>query len=177
MRARSLLGVVAILLLTGVTACRSSEPRSPDPELTNAEPPRAHDLGRGPPRFRAEGAYHVYVADPVRNVCSGSAPFFEFDSSDTRTTDQPTMQALTECMISGPLKGKTIKLIGHTDPRGTPNYNEKLGLERAKRVQQYLVTHGVEVGRVQVESAGEDEASPSPKDWPSDRRVEVQLVR
>ena len=85
----------------------------------------------------------MYVAEPVRKVCSGPPPFFEFDSSDTRVTDQPTMQALADCMMSGPLRGKTIKLLGHTDPRGTPNYNDKLGRERAERVKHYLVTHGV----------------------------------
>lgn len=172
--------LVASLLLTSagiLAACRSPEPVSPDPGLTSAvNAPQPPDLGRGAPRVRTEGAYNVYVAEPVRKVCSGSAPFFEFDSSDSRETDQPTMQALADCMLSGPLSGKTIKLIGHTDPRGTPGYNYKLGLERAERVKQYLVTHGVETSRVQAESVGEDEASPAPKDWARDRRVEIQLA-
>jgi peptidoglycan-associated lipoprotein len=166
--------VLGVLLL----ACHSPEPTSPESGLTNAvQPPRPPDLGKGAPRIKVEGAYSMYVADPVRNVCSGSVPFFEFDSSDTREGDQPTMQALAECMTKGPLLGKAIKLIGHTDPRGTPNYNEKLGLERAERVKRYLVGHGVDAARVQVESLGEDQASAAPKDWPKDRRVEVQLVR
>lgn len=118
----------------------------------------------------------MYVAEPVRKVCSGSVPFFEFDSSETRDADQPSMHTLAECMISGPLSGKSVKLVGHTDPRGTPDYNDKLGLERAERVRRYLVAHGVEAGRVQVESVGEEKASPTPKDWPADRRVEIQLV-
>ena len=119
----------------------------------------------------------MYVAEPVRKVCAGSVPFFEFDSSDTRDTDQPTMQSLAECMTSGPLKGKSILLIGHTDPRGTSAYNEKLGLELAERVKRYLVAHGIESGRVEVKSLGKDEASPAPAEWARDRRVEIQLVR
>jgi peptidoglycan-associated lipoprotein len=87
------------------------------------------------------------------------------------------MQTLADCMLTGPLKGKSIRLIGHTDPRGTPGYNVKLGLERADRVKNYLITHGVDTARVQVESVGEDEASPAPKDWAKDRRVEIQLSR
>ena len=110
-------------------------------------------------------------------MCAGPAPFFEFDSSDTRETDQPTMQALADCMITGPLRGKAIKLIGHTDPRGAPGYNDRLGFERAERVKRYLVTHGVDAGRVEVRSVGEGEASQAPKDWPTDRRVEIELVR
>jgi peptidoglycan-associated lipoprotein len=167
-----------VLSVAALAACQSSPPpASPSPGLTNAEPPRMPDLGRGAPRIKTEGAYAMYVAEPVRKFCSGSAPFFEFDSADTRGTDQPTMQSLADCMISGPLKDKSIRLIGHTDPRGTPGYNLKLGLERAERVRSYLVTHGVDAARVQVESIGEDEASPAPKDWAKDRRVEVQLAR
>jgi len=173
-------GILALLLLTSAAAlagCRSPEPESPNPGLTNAvAPPQPPDLGRGAPRATVETGYNMYIAEPVRKVCSGPPPFFEFDSSDTRGTDQPTMQVLTDCMLTGPLKGKTIKLIGHTDPRGTPGYNEKLGAERAERVKRYLVTHGVEANRVQVESHGEGQASTAPKDWAKDRRVEIELV-
>jgi len=174
---RAFLALTFITCAAALAACHSPEPESPSPGLTNAEPPKPPDLGRGAPRIKAEGGYAMYVAEPVRKVCSGSPPFFEFDSSDTRGADQPTMQTLADCMLTGPLSGKAIKLIGHTDPRGTPNYNEKLGLERAERVKNYLVTHGVDAARVQVESVGEDAASPAPKDWAKDRRVEVQLAR
>ena len=173
---RRALGLVFLVGLVPAAACHSTEPQSPPAGLTNATPPQPPDLGRGAPRTKVEGAYNMYVAEPVRKVCAGPIPFFEFDSSDTRGVDDPTMQTLAGCMISGPLKGKAIKLVGHTDPRGTPNYNEKLGLERAERVKNYLVTHGVDAGRVQVGSVGEDEASPSPKDWAKDRRVEIQLA-
>lgn len=86
------------------------------------------------------------------------------------------MQMLANCMIDGPLKGKTIKLIGHTDPRGDAAYNDKLGLERAVSVQQYLVNHGVAIARVQTASVGEDEARKNPELWSKDRRVEIKLV-
>jgi outer membrane protein OmpA-like peptidoglycan-associated protein len=179
MPAQRLRTVVCMLSLAGAAAlvgCRSPEPESPSAGLTSATPPRSPDLGRGAPRVTMEGAYNMYVAEPVRKVCSGAVPFFEFDSSDTREGDQPTMKTLAECMSSGPLSGKTIKLIGRTDPRGTTAYNDKLGLERAEQVKRYLVSHGVESTRVQVESVGEEAASPAPKDWPKDRRVEIQLV-
>jgi peptidoglycan-associated lipoprotein len=181
MRPQRIYGVFAVLLFTGAASlagCHSRDPASPNAQLASAaEPPRPPDLGRGAPRVRVEGPYNMYVAEPVRSVCSGTAPFFEFDSFDAREVDQPTMKVLAECMISGPLKGKTIKLIGHTDPRGTPDYNEKLGLERAERVRHHLLKHGVEAGRVQVDSVGEEAASPAPENWAKDRRVEIQLVQ
>jgi peptidoglycan-associated lipoprotein len=134
------------------------------------------DQGRGASRAEVDVLYGVFVGDALSHMCSGPAPFFQFDSSDPKK-DQPTMQMLANCMIDGPLRNKTIKLIGHTDPRGTANYNDKLGLERAERVRAYLVTHGVNESRVQVGTAGEDDARPTPQDWPKDRRVEIQLVQ
>jgi peptidoglycan-associated lipoprotein len=176
---RDSFAVLSILLCVGLMAlvgCHSPEPASPSADLTGASAPKTPDLGRGAPRVRTEAAYHVYVADPVRQVCSGSVPFFEFDSSSTREADQPTMQVLADCMLTGPLSGKTVKLIGHTDPRGTEGYNDKLGLERAERVREYLVAHKVDAARVQVESQGKQGASATPDGWPTDRRVEIQLV-
>jgi OmpA-OmpF porin, OOP family len=69
-----------------------------------------------------------------------------------------------------------VQLVGRADPRGSEEYNEKLGLERAERVKSYLVGQGVEPGRVLTKSLGEKDASPSPADWPNDRHVEVGLA-
>jgi peptidoglycan-associated lipoprotein len=86
------------------------------------------------------------------------------------------MKNLVTCMTAGPLRGKGVKLIGHTDPRGSPGYNDKLGLERAEKVKTFLVANGVEATRVETATMGADEASQAPKEWARDRRVEVQLA-
>jgi outer membrane protein OmpA-like peptidoglycan-associated protein len=169
------LGVLVALAGSTGAACHEPEPSSPSVGLTKAvHPPQMPDQGRGASRAEQDQLYSVYVGDALVHSCSGSAPFFQFDSADPKK-DQPTMQMLANCMLDGPLKGKTIELVGHTDPRGSADYNDKLGLERAERVQRYLVTHGVDAGRVQVSSVGADEARDTPKDWPKDRRVEIRL--
>lgn len=170
------LAVVIALAGGTVAACHQPEPTSPNVGLTKAVvPPTMPDLGRGASRTETDTHYSVFIGDALVRSCSGPAPFFSFDSADTKK-DQPTMQMLANCMIDGPLKGKTIKLIGHTDPRGTAGYNDALGLERAERVQHYLVGHGVDAARVQVATVGADEARDTPADWPKDRRVEIQLA-
>jgi outer membrane protein OmpA-like peptidoglycan-associated protein len=172
--------ILASLLLSALAAsacARSQPPTSPSVGLTQAiNPPRPPDLGHYPSRTEYGQLYRIYIGEPVRTICSGPAPFFEFDSDKTTPSDQPTMQTLVECMISGPLHGKSIVLIGHTDPRGTAAYNAKLGLERAERVKKYLVTNGVETGRVLTETHGLQGASADEKDWPLDRRVAVELA-
>ncbi len=168
--------IIVAMAAVSAAGCQTPEPESPAAGLTKpVDPPKPPDLGRSPDRREVNLLYNLWLTDPVRAICSGPAPFFEFDSSQTGS--QPTMQTLVNCMIDGPLKGKAIRLIGHTDPRGTENYNEKLGLERADRVKRYLVANGVAADRVQTSSVGEEEASASPADWPKDRRVEIQLAQ
>jgi peptidoglycan-associated lipoprotein len=170
------LALVLALAGSTVAGCHEPEPTSPSVGLTKpVHPPKMPDEGRGASRTEMDQLYSVYIGDALVHSCSGPAPFFSFDSADPKK-DQPTMQMLANCMLDGPLKGKSIKLIGHTDPRGTAGYNDKLGLERAERVQRYLVAHGVDSGRVEVGSVGADEARDTPKDWPKDRRVEIQLA-
>lgn len=158
-------------------ACHSPEPRQPDKGLTPpVAPPQPPDLGRGPDRVSVD-VYRVYLGDGTRGVCGGPDPYFAFDSAQTDTRQTPTMQVLANCMKDGPLRDKSIRLIGRADPRGTDDYNDKLGLERAERVKKYLVTQGVEADRIQTDSAGKRGAKATPDDWPADRRVDVELVK
>lgn len=163
---------------SAVAACHPSEPTSP-PSNGLKHPVDARALpqpGPGASRNTTMTTYNLWLGDSVMQMCKGPSPFFEFDTSDTAAKQQPTMQVLAACMQDGPLKGRSIRLVGHTDPRGTAEYNEKLGLERAERVKRYLVAQGTDASRILVDSAGEEAATGAPKDWPSDRRVEVQLV-
>ena len=169
--------LATLLAAAASSACRTEEPKSPEVGLTKAvDPPVNPDLGRYPPTVSVEGAYSMWMTESVRHFCSGPDPFFSFDASKPKAEDQPTMANLVKCMQTGPLQGKAIKLIGHTDPRGTTEYNAKLGLERAEKVKAFLVTNGVDKSRVQTDSVGKDEAHAEPKEWGNDRRVEIELV-
>ena len=169
--------VTTLLAAAAVSACHTEEPKSPDVGLTKPlDPPVNPDLGRYPSTVSVEGAYSMWMTDSVRHYCAGPDPFFSFDATKPKPEDQPTMANLVKCMQTGPLAGKTIKLIGHTDPRGTADYNAKLGLERAEKVKSFLVSNGVDKSRVQTDSVGKDEAHAAPKEWGNDRRVEIELV-
>jgi outer membrane protein OmpA-like peptidoglycan-associated protein len=43
-------------------------------------------------------------------------------------------------------------------------------------VKQYLTKRGIESDRVKVRSLGKEDASPYPKDWATDRRVQINLA-
>ena len=53
--------------------------------------------------------------------------------------------------------GSMLLVTGHTDLVGTPEYNQALGLERAKATQNFLETKGFPASRMIVSSKGEEE--------------------
>ncbi len=176
-------GLLSAILATSVIGalgasalgCHAEEPVSPTVGLTKpVNPPEPPDLGRGAARVRTDVTYNMYLEQGVRSLCAGPAPYFQFDSA-TAKQNAPTMQTLANCMIDGPLKGKSIRLIGHTDPRGSDDYNYELGQERAERVKKYLVAQGIDGGRIKTFTAGEEDSKNAPKDWANDRRVEIRL--
>jgi outer membrane protein OmpA-like peptidoglycan-associated protein len=176
MHRSKLVAFAALLTLPVLAGCATEEPKSPDRGLTEpVRPPQPPDLGREPGTIEIDAVYSMYITQSVLSVCAGPDPFFAFNSAGT-AKDQPTMKVLADCMISGPLRARSIKLIGHTDPRGTAQHNEDLGLRRAAKVKEFLVRNGVEEGRVLVASVGAEGADPSPKEWGKDRRVQIELV-
>ena len=87
------------------------------------------------------------------------------------------LDALARCFITGPLKGKGMKLVGHADPRGELEYNLGLGQRRAGSISGFLAKKGVEQGKMATSSKGEFEASGTDEDsWARDRRVEILLA-
>ena len=52
---------------------------------------------------------------------------------------------------------KTVVIQGHTDDRGTREYNIGLGERRANAVRRYLITQGVAAERIEVISFGKEQ--------------------
>ena len=67
-------------------------------------------------------------------------------------------QRLTE--LADRLKGENhnvyLEIQGHTDAKGSENYNEKLGEERAEAVRRYLNQQGIALNRMATISYGKD---------------------
>jgi peptidoglycan-associated lipoprotein len=104
------------------------------------------------------------------------APKFDFDKSDLRSDDRTVLEEIAKCVTTGPLKGRSLELVGRADPRGEVEYNFVLGEHRAASVQQDLLELGVKpnqlgmTSRGKLDATGTDEAG-----WQRDRRVDVDL--
>lgn len=91
-------------------------------------------------------------ADLEVNV--GDRVFFGFDSSSLDQTAQQTVERQATWLQQFP--AVTVTVEGHTDVRGTTEYNLALGERRANAVKSYLTQLGVDPGRVLTVSYGKE---------------------
>lgn len=120
----------------------------------------------------------VHIDDRIVRAC-GNLPtaHFAFDSTNVLPESASALDALARCFVSGPLHDKSLKLIGHADPRGETEYNLALGHQRAYSVVDILAQRGVAVTRMAASSKGEFEATGTDESgWARDRKVDVILA-
>lgn len=175
----ALLAAFACLSLT--LACRSDPkppPRTVDTPMA-AAPATPGEPARAAPPPRTPAAAALVVSEDIRKACGIGEPqaYFAYKSAQLRHTDRTVMKQLSQCLTQGPLKNRTTRVVGHTDPRGSQQYNEVLGKSRANSVKGVLVALGVPATRVATESRGKlDATGTNEATWAHDRRVEVLLA-
>ena len=87
---------------------------------------------------------------------------------------ETAIQEAVECYRTQGLPAR-LHLTGATDPRGTEEYNIALGDRRAQAVRAYLVSLGIDGGRIGVSSVGEEMAQGSDEaGWAQDRAVSAE---
>jgi peptidoglycan-associated lipoprotein len=136
-----------------------AEPRPVPPEPVAEDPIASRDIG------------DINKNSPFQPV------FFAFDSSDVDAPAQQALNANAEIMKKYPSWVVTIE--GHTDERGTAEYNLALGERRAMSARTYLVSLGLSADRLRTVSYGKefpfdpghDEAA-----WAKNRRAQFVLT-
>ena len=102
--------------------------------------------------------------------------YFDYDQNALSDEAIQTVRYYAQILLDEPMK--RVKLLGHTDERGTPEYNLALGERRAKAVQEAMMTFGVEPDRIEVISYGEEKPAVEGHDeaaWAKNRRVEIVI--
>ncbi len=121
---------------------------------------------------------NVAIDEEIRKACglSQSEAHFAYNSSRLKKGDSDVLAKLAGCFTEGPLKGRTMALVGRADPRGEQEYNLALGGRRADSVRSAMVAQRLPAERVTatsrgaLDAVGHDEAG-----WAVDRRVDVLL--
>jgi peptidoglycan-associated lipoprotein len=165
------IGFGAILLtLSACGAEATAPPRTPAEAARSA---KADGDTRSPSKST------VHIAEDIRKTCgiADSDAHFAFDSAKVADDERRVLRSLAQCFVSGPLAGRDMRLVGHTDPRGEVEYNFALGGRRADNVKGVLVNQGLPAERAASTSRGEIDARGSDEtSWTEDRRVDVMLA-
>lgn len=105
----------------------------------------------------------------------GNVFYFEFDSS---ALTGPAIEKLDAHIALLRQNNRDIRLEGHTDERGTRDYNMALGERRANSVRDYMVANGIATYRIETVSYGEERPvayGSGEANWSQNRRVELDL--
>jgi OOP family OmpA-OmpF porin len=103
---------------------------------------------------------------------------FDFDKSVIKDTDKAELNRAISFIKKYP--DAHVKLEGHTDSKGSEDYNQRLSERRASAVQQYIVKEGG-TKESKITSAGYGELKPvetnnTDEGRAKNRRVEVLIM-
>tara|TARA_Y100000991_G_scaffold194019_1_gene162401 strand:- start:546 stop:1055 length:510 start_codon:yes stop_codon:yes gene_type:complete len=79
---------------------------------------------------------------------------FDFDKDSIREEFSGILEGLAKELKAS--KSKKIKVVGHCDKRGTPEYNLGLGNRRAVATKKYLEYLGADASQIETVSMGEE---------------------
>ncbi|MFD4838711.1 OmpA family protein [Achromobacter sp. NPDC058515] len=109
---------------------------------------------------------------------------FDFDKAVVRPAAEPALLDIARAVKAVPAGAVAIE--GHTDSKGAASYNKDLSLRRAKAVEQWLASHGVDKARLLVKGLGDTRpvqpnklanGADNPQGRAQNRRVEFVLPK
>ena len=105
-------------------------------------------------QLQGTGVQVVREGDNIRLIMPGSITF-QTDSYNLRPEFYATLNSVA--LVLSKYADTTIRITGHTDDRGSRQYNLTLSEKRADSVANYLVTRDVARGRMYIEGAAFDQ--------------------
>jgi outer membrane protein OmpA-like peptidoglycan-associated protein len=79
--------------------------------------------------------------------------FFAFDKADVRPRGRVIIDKIAEFLYKN--QERTVSIEGHTDSRGSDEYNRDLSQRRADSVRFLLISSGIDSSRIQAKGMGE----------------------
>jgi len=172
-----LMHVLAVAILSlGLAAC--SKPTKPDETTAAPTESGAAASGVGVGVDAGAGAGTATQLTPQQQALAAiqqkNVVYFDFDSSEIRSEFVPVVAAHAQYLVKYPTA--RVRLEGHTDERGSREYNIGLGERRAQTVRRALLAQGVAEAQMTTVSYGEERPAVEGSDeaaYAQNRRVEL----
>ncbi|MCK6548379.1 OmpA family protein [Myxococcota bacterium] len=123
-----------------------------------------------------EGAVNVEVTS--EKVTINEKIMFEYDSAIIQQVSYSILNQVALVLLANP-QLKKVRVEGHTDERGSDDYNLELSQRRSESVAEYLVKRGVNANRLEAVGYGEQRPVDPAKNeeaYAKNRRVEFTIL-
>jgi len=181
MKSRSLILTASVLFLAVACGSADKKPAAAPPVAAPSAEPAPVKSAPAPASVDNEPTRGELDIDAViRKACgiTDTEAHFAYDSANVKPEYRKVLKKLADCFSTGPLKGKTMQLVGHADNRGDENYNMALGGQRADNVKKVISAEGLAANMIETTSVGEqDSMGTDEAGWAKDRKVEVKLKK
>ncbi len=184
------LSLAALMSVGGMQACRRKPVAAPAPAST-AVPvtdmgasQRADSIAAAQRAQRRADSLAALTANrddvprtsaELRTVLS-QVVYFDYDKDELRDDARAVLDAKASVLAAN--SGVSLVVTGHTDERGTAEYNLALGQRRAAQVKRYLASRGVGDDRLTTQSLGDSQPASqgtAESDFQMNRRAEFEL--
>lgn len=126
----------------------------------------------------------IYFTPLLKNPEGGDTLviYFEFDSEGLTDRTKKQLDIVSSILAVDP--NRTITISGHTDSKGSSEYNNALSTKRAEAVKNYFTTQGVAASQVITEAHGDrrprlqntkSDGTDNPEGRRANRRTEIYL--
>lgn len=103
--------------------------------------------------------------------------FFDYNKATLKPESYIELDRVVKLLNDNP--SMRIELSGHTDNRGTEEYNQKLSEDRAKSCVDYLTSKGIAPSRLEYKGYGESKPinpNNTEEGWAENRRTEFKII-
>jgi peptidoglycan-associated lipoprotein len=174
---------LSVVALVGLGACkRKPAETAPQPPtqtpVSNPAPAPATPTETCDAACRErEAAERLRAATASATAALTATIYFHYDASEITTESRAKLDAKVPVMTqNGTVR---IRVAGHTDSRGSDEYNLALGQRRAAAAKRYLTDRGIDASRIEIVSFGEERPTCTEEDescFSRNRRDEFEIT-
>ena len=170
-------GALSALVVLTLAGCGSTKLDTPAPVETRATDGAAgaNAGNTGKPAAESNVASVDLGANANPPAGLGRTVYFDFDSYVIKDEYKPVVEGYAKFLAAN--KAKRMLIEGHTDERGSREYNLALGQKRAEAVQKAMTLVGAGEAQLEAVSFGEERAVDAGHDeaaWAKNRRAELK---
>jgi len=154
------------LLIALLTACGSTR--------TTDDTAATGDVSTSATGATGISATDLAALNDPNSIVSRRSVYFDFDSFTIRQEFVEQVEAHAALMQANPQV--QMRIQGNTDERGSREYNLALGQKRAEAVKRAIVLLGVDAGRIESVSLGEEKprcSEATESCWGENRRADM----